>query len=37
MQYLGLYDATFDPWDLVAYLAILAPLFAVDLTSLRRV
>lgn len=30
MQYLGLYDATFDPWDLVAYLVILAPMAVVD-------
>lgn len=30
-QYLGLYDATFDPWDLPAYLSILLPLFILDL------
>jgi hypothetical protein len=30
MQYLGLYDATFDPWDLLAYLSILLPVYLVD-------
>jgi len=29
-QYLELYDATFDPWDLLAYVSILVPLFVVD-------
>lgn len=33
-QFLGLYDATFDPWDLVAYVSILLPLFASDLWTL---
>ena len=30
MQYLKLYDATFDPWDIVAYISVLVPLFIVD-------
>ena len=30
MQYLNLYDSTFDPWDLVAYTSILVPLFILD-------
>lgn len=30
MQYLGWYDATFDPWDLVAYVSLLIPLFLLD-------
>lgn len=30
-QYFNLYDATFDPWDLVAYVSILLPLFLLDL------
>ena len=30
-QYLKLYDATFDPWDLLAYVSILIPLFVLDL------
>ena len=29
-QYLGLYEATYDPWDLLAYASILVPLFALD-------
>lgn len=29
-QYFGLYDATFDPWDLLAYVSIVVPLFLVD-------
>ena len=30
-QYFHLYDATYDPWDLVSYAAILIPLFLLDL------
>ena len=30
MQYLNLYDATFDPWDFVAYCSVLVPLFILD-------
>ena len=30
MQYLKLYDATFDPWDIVAYISVLVPLFILD-------
>jgi hypothetical protein len=29
-QYLGLYDATFDPWDLLAYVSVLVPLYVLD-------
>lgn len=29
-QYLNLYDATFDPWDLLAYVSILVPIFLLD-------
>ena len=32
-QYLGLYDSTFDPWDLLAYVSILGPLFVLDLMT----
>ena len=32
-QYLGLYDATFDPWDFLAYISILVPLFVLDLVT----
>jgi len=30
MQYFKLYDSTFDPWDLLAYISILLPLFIID-------
>ena len=30
MQYLKLYNATFDPWDFVAYISIMVPLFILD-------
>ena len=30
MQYLKIYKATFDPWDFVAYISILVPLFVLD-------
>ena len=30
-QYLDLYDATFDPWDLLAYVSLLTPVFLLDL------
>ena len=30
MQYLKLYDATFDPWDFMAYTSVLVPLFIID-------
>ena len=29
-QYFNLYDATFDPWDLLAYVSILVPLYLLD-------
>ena len=30
MQYLNLYDATYDPWDFVAYVSLLLPVFFID-------
>lgn len=30
MQYLQWYDATFDPWDLLAYISLLGPVYLVD-------
>ncbi len=30
-QYLKLYESTFDPWDLLAYISILVPLFLLDI------
>lgn len=35
-QYLKLYDATFDPWDLLAYVSILFPLYLLDLLLLKE-
>jgi len=29
-QYLNLYEATYDPWDFLAYVVILIPLFLID-------
>jgi len=29
-QYFNLYDATYDPWDFLAYVSILIPLFILD-------
>jgi len=36
MQYLKIYDSTFDTWDLLAYCSILIPLFLIDLKLSRR-
>jgi len=36
MQYLELYDAHFDPWDLVAYASGVLVLYAIDRRGLRR-
>ena len=36
MQYLEFYDATFDPWDLLAYGSILIPLFILDSLQSRE-
>lgn len=33
LQYLGVYDAVFDPWDFLAYVALLVPVFVVDLVT----
>lgn len=30
LQYFEVYDATFDPWDLLAYTSVLTPLFLID-------
>lgn len=29
-QYLGLYEATYDPWDFLAYASLLVPVFLLD-------
>ena len=35
-QYLEWYDATFDPWDLLAYVVLLIPVFMIDLFFYNR-
>jgi hypothetical protein len=30
MQYFNVYNATYDPWDFLAYVSILIPLFLID-------
>lgn len=30
-QYFNLYEATYDPWDLLSYVSVLFPLFLLDL------
>jgi hypothetical protein len=30
MQYLEIYESTFDPWDFLAYFSVLIPLFMID-------
>lgn len=30
MQYFNIYDSTYDPWDFLAYISILVPLFMID-------
>jgi len=31
MQYLNLYDSTYDSWDFAAYISLLTPIFLLDL------
>jgi hypothetical protein len=31
-QYFNLYEATYDPWDFLAYVVILIPLFLIDVS-----
>lgn len=35
-QYFNLYEATFDGWDIAAYLSLLVPVFALDLVQSRK-
>ncbi len=30
LQYFQIYESTFDPWDFVAYVSVLIPLFLID-------
>ena len=34
-QYLHLYEATYDPWDLLSYVSLLVPLYLLDSFQLR--
>jgi hypothetical protein len=36
LQYFAVYDATFDPADLVAYVALLGPMYVIDRWLTRR-
>ena len=36
LQYFDLYSSTFDPWDFPAYIAILFPLFLLDLFQTKK-
>lgn len=35
MQYFQVYDSTYDPWDLIAYVSLLIPLFLIDVYLTR--
>lgn len=35
-QYFALYDTTFDPWDFLAYVSVLVPLFPIDRATYVR-
>ena len=32
-QYFQLYESTFDPWDLLAYISLLVPMFVIDVVT----
>lgn len=34
-QYFGLYNSTFDPWDFVAYISLLFPIFLLDYCQIK--
>lgn len=36
LQYLQIYDSTFDPWDFLAYISILVPIFLIDKKLIRK-
>ena len=35
-QYFSLYEATYDPWDFLAYVSFLVPLFIIDLFQTEK-
>ena len=36
LQYLEVYGSTFDPWDLLAYISLLLPIFIIDLSQRKH-
>ncbi len=36
LQFYNIYDATFDPWDFLAYCSVLIPLYILDLRLFRK-
>lgn len=36
MQYFELYESTYDPWDFLAYVSILLPIYILDLIQTSR-
>jgi len=36
LQYLNIYDSTYDPWDLLAYCSILISLFIIDYRLIKQ-
>ena len=37
LQYFEVYESTFDPWDVLAYVSVLIPLFIIDNMMIRSV
>ena len=37
LQYFKIYDSTFDPWDFLAYISVLVPLFLIDKRLIKKV
>lgn len=35
-QYFNLYESTYDPWDFIAYVSILIPLFLLDSNQMKH-
>ncbi len=35
-QYFNLYDATYDPWDFLAYISVLIPLYFIDSSKSQK-
>jgi len=37
LQFLKIYEATYDPWDLVAYISLLLPIYLIDLYQHKKI